>query len=63
MAANEKTRRSIVGLGVEASKQKEKAFFELAERFRASNDPEKVKQLGDELGHFVFGQVATGSKL
>ena len=34
----------------------EKAFFELAERFRGSNDSEEVKQLGDELGRFVFGE-------
>jgi hypothetical protein len=31
-------------------------FFELAERFRSTNDPTEVKQLGDELGRFVFGE-------
>jgi hypothetical protein len=36
--------------------RKERAFFELAERFRGSNDSEEVKQLGDELGRFVFGE-------
>ena len=46
----------LVELGLEARKQKEKAFFELAERFRDSKDPEQVKQLGDELGRFVFGE-------
>jgi len=46
----------LVELGLEARKQKEKAFFDLAERFRASNDSEEVKQLGDELGRFVFGE-------
>lgn len=56
MAANEKTRRSAVELGLETRKQKEEAFFELAERFRGSNDPAEVKQLGDELGRFVFGE-------
>jgi hypothetical protein len=35
---------------------KEKVFFELAERFRGSHDPEKVNKLGDELGRFVFGE-------
>jgi hypothetical protein len=35
---------------------KEKAFFQLAERFRAANDPEQVKQLGDQLGRFAFGE-------
>jgi len=37
-------------------KQKDKNFFELAERFRNSQDLEEVKQLGDELGRFVFGE-------
>lgn len=46
----------LVELGLEARSQKEKAFFELAERFRNSKDPEDVKQLGDELGRFVFGE-------
>ncbi len=43
-------------MGLEARKQKEKAFFELAGRFRESDDPEQVKRLGDELGRFVFGE-------
>jgi hypothetical protein len=42
--------------GIEAQKQKEKAFFQLAERFRTASDPEQVKRLGDELGRFVFGE-------
>jgi len=46
----------LVELGLEARKQKEKEFFELAERFRSSNDSEEVRQLGDELGRFVFGE-------
>jgi hypothetical protein len=46
----------LIELGIAASKQKEKAFFELAERFRASKDPAESKQLGDELGRFVFGE-------
>lgn len=46
----------LVEMGLEARKQKEKAFFELAERFRESDDPEQVKQLGHELGRFVFGK-------
>jgi hypothetical protein len=41
---------------IEAAQQKEKAFFQLAERFRAASDPDQVKQLGNELGRFVFGQ-------
>lgn len=46
----------LLELGLEARQQKEKDFFELAERFRNSDDPEQIKQLGDELGRFVFGE-------
>ena len=46
----------LIEQGIEAEKQKEKAFFELAKRFRASQNPEEVKELGDELGRFVFGE-------
>ena len=46
----------LVELGLEARKQKEKAFFDLAERFRSAENPEEVKQLGDELGRFIFGE-------
>ena len=40
----------------EELKEKEEAFFVLAERFRATSDPKEVKQLGDEMGRFVFGE-------
>ncbi len=46
--------------GIEAHQQKEKSFFQLAERFRAASDPEQVKQLGDQLGRFVFGGQMPG---
>jgi len=46
----------LIEQGIEARRQKEQAFFELAERFRAASDPEQVKRLGDELGRFVFGE-------
>jgi hypothetical protein len=46
----------LIEQGIEASRQKERAFFQLAERFRAASDPEQVKRLGDELGRFVFGE-------
>ena len=46
----------LIELGIEARKQREKAFFELAHRFRATSDPEKAKSLGDELGRMVFGE-------
>ena len=46
----------LIELGIEASKQKERVFFELAERFRASKDPDEAKRLGDKLGRFVFGE-------
>src|ERR1043166_4758697 len=46
----------LVELGLEARNQKEKAFFELAERFRAADDPQDVARLGEELGQMVFGR-------
>jgi hypothetical protein len=46
----------LIEQGIEAQKQKEKAFFQLADRFRSADDPQQVKQLGDELGRFVFGE-------
>ena len=47
----------LIELGIKARKQKEKAFFELAERFRSARDPDEAKKLGDELGRLVFGEV------
>lgn len=46
----------LVEQGLEAQREKEKAFFALAERFRSAADPEQVKQLGDEMGRFIFGK-------
>jgi hypothetical protein len=46
----------LVELGLESRKQKEKDFFELVDRFRNSQNPEEVKQLGNELGRFIFGE-------
>jgi len=46
----------LIEQGIEARQQKEKTFFQLAERFRAASDPEQVRKLGDELGRFVFGE-------
>jgi hypothetical protein len=45
----------LIELGIEASRQKEQEFFELAERFRASTDPSETKRLGEDLGRMVFG--------
>ena len=39
----------------QAREEKEKAFFELAKRFRDASDPREVEQLGDQLGRFVLG--------
>ena len=39
---------------IEAKREKEKAFFELAELFRAATDPKEAERLGEELG---TGQV------
>ena len=46
----------LVEQGLEAQKEKEKAFFSLAERFRAASDAKEIKELGDQLGRFVFGE-------
>jgi hypothetical protein len=36
--------------------KKEKRFLALAERFRDAADPREIRQLGDEIGRFVFGE-------
>jgi len=46
----------LIEEGIQAQKQKEKTFFDLAERFRASRKPEEAKRLGDELGRMMFGE-------
>ena len=46
----------LIEQGITAEREKEKAFFELAERFRSSKNSDEVKRLGDELGRFVFGE-------
>ena len=46
----------MIEMGLEAQKEKERAFFELAKRFRECSDPEQVRELGNELGRFVFGE-------
>jgi len=45
----------LIENGIEAQKRKEQEFFELAERFRTTADPDEARRLGDELGHMVFG--------
>jgi len=46
----------LIEEGIQARKEKEKAFFELANRFREASDPREIEQLGDQLGRFVFGE-------
>ena len=45
----------LIENGIEAEKQKQREFFDLAERFRSATDPEEVKRLGDRMGRMVFG--------
>ena len=45
----------LIENGIEAEKSKQQEFFELAERFRDTTDPEEAKRLGDALGKMVFG--------
>ncbi len=55
----------LIELGIEARRQKEKAFFELAGRFRSASDPEEAKRLGEEMGLMAFKDLMTkyGGKL
>jgi len=46
----------LIEQGIQAQKEKEKAFFDLAQRFRDAREPKEVEQLGDQLGRFVFGE-------
>jgi hypothetical protein len=45
----------LIENGIEAEKRKQQEFFDLAERFRNTDEPEEAKRLGDELGRMVFG--------
>jgi hypothetical protein len=45
----------LIENGIEAERQKQQEFFELAERFRSATDPKEVKRLGDQMGRMVFG--------
>ncbi|GAC1640199.1 MAG: hypothetical protein NVS9B14_21640 [Candidatus Acidiferrum sp.] len=45
----------LIENGIEAEKRKQKEFFDLAEKFRSTKDPDEAKRLGDELGRLVFG--------
>ena len=47
---------SLIEEGIAAAKQREEEFFRLAERFRAAQDPDEIRRLGDEMGRFVFGE-------
>ncbi|HEX8815671.1 MAG TPA: hypothetical protein VF753_09235 [Terriglobales bacterium] len=46
----------LIEEGIEARKQKEQAFFELARRFRSSKNTDEIKRLGEQMGRFVFGE-------
>jgi hypothetical protein len=46
----------LVEEGIEVQKRKEKAFFELAERYRSATDPDDIERFGDQLGKMVFGK-------
>jgi hypothetical protein len=45
----------LIENGIEAEKQKQQEFFDLAERFRSAKDPKEVKRLGNQMGRMVFG--------
>jgi hypothetical protein len=45
----------LIENGIQAEKQKQQKFFDLAARFRSATDPVEVKRLGDQMGRMVFG--------
>ncbi len=45
----------LIENGIEAEKQKQREFFDLAKRFRSAADPEEAKRLGDQMGRMIFG--------
>jgi hypothetical protein len=45
----------LIENGIQAERQKQQEFFDLAERFRRATDPAEVKRLGDQMGRMVFG--------
>lgn len=45
----------LVEAGIGWQRRKQQEFAVLAERFRATDDPEEAQRLGDELGRMVFG--------
>ena len=46
----------LVEEGIELQNQKEKTFFDLAERFRSASKPEDIQEYGDQLGKMMFGK-------
>ena len=53
------TNRVLEGLieaGLEAKEAEKQHFFEVAERFRTSNDPLEIKQTKHELARMIFGE-------
>jgi len=46
----------LIEEGIAAAEQREKEFFRLAEKFRAAEEPDEVRRLGDQMGRFVFGE-------
>lgn len=44
----------LIEHGLSAEKRRQREFFELAERFRNTADPDEAKRLGDQLGRMIF---------
>jgi hypothetical protein len=45
----------LIENGIEAEKNRQQEFFDLADRFRRASDPAEVKRLGEQMGRIVFG--------
>jgi predicted DNA-binding protein len=46
----------LIEEGIEAAKQKEKAFFITARRLREASHAQEINALGDEVGRTIFGE-------
>ena len=46
----------LIENGIEAGRQRQEEFFELAGRFWKAKEPKEVKRLGDQMGRMVFGE-------
>jgi hypothetical protein len=44
----------LIENGIQAEVERQKDFFDLAERFRNATDPDEAKRLGEQMGRMIF---------